>query len=452
MAFPIPTRSPETEAGYLSEGMRHFKRARRLAGACKCDMDCDCAMEALCQSLEPILTKRGNVRRASRLKPRTVRRYRQEIAALLAEFVRLDRVSPEVAESMQVRIWTALDRRRGRPRFPRTATLKVKDLAVEEIGLVQVDLVQRALSPQADLMDQFLPPFLVAAPVVGPRPVEWIGADFDGTVLVLPVAKYSNGRGCSAEREMSVAHLGPELAAAIRTLLALLPDLLRQYETWPRLRNALAERLARACVRVGVRRLSLYSLRHCALATWKASGLSSIVIAALAGHASLGTQETYAGPHHGWDAAAGNPEPDPDLVAALAAKVALSQDTREAQEDLTATQGGTGEEDGTPGAAQLELGMEISVPRRPAAKAADEGSPVPPERRAGVVELRYLEEIDTAWVPTPKVSRPATYVEPDLERYGELTWIGVGATPLRGVEPNDDVEGSPEEPLGGPTP
>ena len=54
---------------------------------------------------------------------------------------------------------------------------------------------------------------------------------------------------------------------AVELIVSLLPALLQDYGTWPRLPNATSERLARSCERAGTRRLALYSFRHVALTT-----------------------------------------------------------------------------------------------------------------------------------------------------------------------------------------
>ncbi|MBU1306471.1 MAG: hypothetical protein KKF33_13250 [Alphaproteobacteria bacterium] len=57
--------------------------------------------------------------------------------------------------------------------------------------------------------------------------------------------------------------------------------------------KVLAEQLRRACVRIGIRELSLYSFRHVAIATWAAAGLSPKEIADLSGHISIRTAHTH---------------------------------------------------------------------------------------------------------------------------------------------------------------
>ena len=130
-------------------------------------------------------------------------------------------------------------------------------------------------------------------------------------------AKRTNGRACADERYIGLGGYDPAIRAAVTRVVALMPEAMSAYGTWLRLRDALAERLARSCARAGVRRLSLYSFRHAALATWKAAGLAP----------EVAVSDVDEDARHGWDAREGLPEPDPELVALIAAGPAPAQET-----------------------------------------------------------------------------------------------------------------------------
>jgi hypothetical protein len=86
-----------------------------------------------------------------------------------------------------------------------------------------------------------------------------------------------------------------QLSGMIRTLI-------ERHGSWQKLHDILAERLARICRRLRLVRISLYGLRHAAIATWKRAKLSRIEIAAMAGHISIKTASRhYAPSKHGWD-------------------------------------------------------------------------------------------------------------------------------------------------------
>jgi hypothetical protein len=227
------------------------------------------------------------------------------------------------AEAAVERIAVALDRRRGNPPGPRTSSLKVRDATAEECGRVLADLQARAAAEALGGLNGLLVDFVTVAPRLGLRPVEWCGARCQGEVLVVPCAKATNGRACAAERPIHLGRYGPDFRAAVARLASAIPDLLADYGSWQKLRDAMAERLARACVRTRTRRLSLYSFRHAAIATWKAARLTSAEIAALAGHKNGAMQQRYAGSQHGWDAGDELPQPDAALVVAISARSEL---------------------------------------------------------------------------------------------------------------------------------
>lgn len=309
MSPHAPTRSPGTMLAYLDEGRRHLDRALRL-------MPGEADIEALVQSVRPKRDENGNILPDWIIKPATARMYKQELGAILDDIVARQPSEAAEAELARIRIQDALRERRGRPATRRTASRKVKNATKDECLRVGEDLKVRAARSTADILDHLLPAYVIAAPIIGARPCEFVGAEIEGERLMLPVAKATNGRGAGPLRSIGFAKFAPETVAAIRLLVAILPVAMERYGTWSRLRNALSERLARSCVRTETRRLALYCFRHVAIATWKAAGLDALAIAALAGQASLKTQQTYAGSRHGWTTGE-LPEPDPELMAKI---------------------------------------------------------------------------------------------------------------------------------------
>lgn len=143
-------------------------------------------------------------------------------------------------------------------------------------------------------------------------------ASVEGTALTIRNAKFGDERAGFAYRTMDLAEFDPRVIEAIAAFASLVPLSVGDDEEFEAWRNRLAELLAWAYAKCGVRRLSLYSFRHVALATWTKAGLAPCEIAALAGHASRKSASTCARKGKGW-AARALPRVDLERVAALEA-------------------------------------------------------------------------------------------------------------------------------------
>ncbi|WP_191970016.1 site-specific integrase [Methylobacterium planeticum] len=305
-SFVTPTRTEATNDVYLREGCRHLRRATKHYPMLACQLT------ALVTHFETDPVK---------LRARTVRRYRCEVETLI-DWLAARPSGPAISTAdAKARIDAALERRRSKAIPNRTSRCKVRDPGSEEYDAVLADLMARARLAEADTIDRLLPVFVLAAPQVGLRPIEWAAAWIDGEALVVPCAKRTNGRGCADHRRIGLGGLDASVQSAISLILGLLPGLL-EVAPWERLRKTLAERLARSCARARQRRLSLYSFRHLALASWKAAGLDPAGIAALAGHKTVAMQRSYAGARHGWCHQTGLAIPDPELAAAISGGIA----------------------------------------------------------------------------------------------------------------------------------
>ena len=136
----------------------------------------------------------------------------------------------------------------------------------------------------------------------GLRPCEWARARIIGRTLVILNAKFSNDRASGVDRCISLERVPGQMVLGINQLIGLIRTLIEKYGSWEKAHDILAERLARICRRLRLVRISLYSMRHAAIATWKRAKLSRVEIAALAGHISIKTAcRHYAPSKHGWD-------------------------------------------------------------------------------------------------------------------------------------------------------
>lgn len=142
--------------------------------------------------------------------------------------------------------------------------------------------------------------FVVFGAALFLRPVEYLNALVEGTMLIVLNAKATNGRGNGAQRERNLAGMEPKAVAALKTFLVRLRNALRDTGNWTTLRDRLAARLARICTRLKIARVSFYTLRHTGMATAK-SWMSPVEVAAAAGHAAVRTATShYAKRRTGW--------------------------------------------------------------------------------------------------------------------------------------------------------
>lgn len=292
-------RSSRTRAAYYKGGRRHLRRAL----AAYPDRP---PVEALVAMAEDDLIAMQAARErgpadASRLRPGTVRVYRAEMSLIVAVLVRASGQTADTADRVMKRIDAALNGRRGRPGCARTASLKVKDATQDEARAVFEELRRHVLAHRhtAALAAAL---YVVVGPKIGMRPIELCGAKVEGTRIEVPCAK--RARGEPDWRGLDLCAYPASLIEATRALVALAPSSpdVAAAHGW---HKGMAESLARACKRIGQRRLAPSSFRHVAIATWEAAGYTASEIARMAGHVDVATaRRHYARSRHGWTVAA----------------------------------------------------------------------------------------------------------------------------------------------------
>ncbi len=275
MAFQ---RSPETERAYQIEAHRHLRRAH------KCHPNAD-LLEGLVLSVtdDPTIIKSA-----------TARLYKQELIAAVDILVSRGQALASSRANAIEQIGAALAARSGIPDEPRTASRKVKEATEAEALAVFRYLAKRARGRGNIHPICMLALYVYVVPRFGCRPVEWMNASVEGDVLFVKNAKFSNGRSGFEERSFDLSGYDSRVIEAVKAFAVFAPLSAGEAAAFELWRNALAELLARACAKCGLRRLSLYSFRHVALATWKKAGLAPWEIAALAGHASVKSASAYA--------------------------------------------------------------------------------------------------------------------------------------------------------------
>jgi integrase len=295
----IPVASDETKKDYLREGDRIVAMAERLHPN---------------YPDEPLRAVRALFHaRQSHYRHSSTRAFKQQAFSLIDREVARGAI-PAIDAGHQKELMSAiLQKCRGRPE-PRTSAKKVKDLTLEEYIKIRTELENDDVH---DTIGKALYSMVLVGPFIGLRPCEWLNATFANGRLKIKNAKATNGRAPGEFRQIDIRKFPVQVIGAAIHLAKTMKGLLVSHGgEWRKLLKILAERLARACERIGIRRLSPYSLRDAAIATWKRAGLSAAEIAALAGHASLKTaKQHYAGARHGWSPDFAVAKPSSTIVA-----------------------------------------------------------------------------------------------------------------------------------------
>jgi len=171
----------------------------------------------------------------------------------------------------------------------RTSALKVKDATEEEARTLFNELKQHSQkygNPNAI----FAALFVLVAGHAGFRPIELLGATLTGDQLTLPNAK--RRPGLNRTRTIDISKLHEDAKIGIKLMLGCIDQDMtkREFAKWEK---TIAGQMSRACKRLKIRILSLYSFRHIAIASWSAAGLPPAEIARLCGHISIRTAHTH---------------------------------------------------------------------------------------------------------------------------------------------------------------
>ncbi|EIZ82159.1 Phage integrase family protein [Methylobacterium sp. GXF4] len=134
----------------------------------------------------------------------------------------------------------------------------------------------------------------------GLRPAEFWHAFVRRHQLVVRCAKATNGRALGTERAYDLHGFDPQLRRGLVMFLRRLRRAAAAASSRPAFQDRLAKALTRACHACGIKPISLYTLRHQAIANAKLF-LDRIEVAAFAGHASPRTaSRNYARRKSGW--------------------------------------------------------------------------------------------------------------------------------------------------------
>lgn len=267
------TRTRHTEAAYQRRFLALRARAVRETG----------------QRLDDDTLLDWFVSQNGRWRPSTIRQYRAALRFAIETTARLGALMPARADHLIRRVAAGpipLSKQEG-PK--RTSRRKRKTVSLGEFALLLREL--RAGSGD----DRLAAWFLGVNVHLALRPCEYERACLRGTVLAVPNAKATNGRALGDTRVLDISGIAerrPSFPAALRCLLLALKVRAQAVGGYKTLLSRLAARIARACERIGIGRVALYTTRHVALATAK-QVMSPEEVATLAGHKTTATAATH---------------------------------------------------------------------------------------------------------------------------------------------------------------
>jgi hypothetical protein len=299
---PTPSRKPQTDHDYEKGGQKLLDRAMRL-------------FPDACDPVEAFTKMSDDPKWV--LRSTTTRTYKATMIKRIEIDVTASRSDPDRAIQGIEQITELLEQRRGNTEA-RTSRLKCMDVTREEVQLIADDLQKRIAAKKTDIVNIALCLFVQLDPRFGLRSCEWARARIVGRTLVILNAKFSKHRAPGVDRRISLERVPEQMVLGIDQLIGTIRALIEKHGSWEKVHDILAERLARTCRRLRLVRISLYSLRHAAIATWKRSKLDRVTIAALAGHISIKTASRhYAHSKHGWDPKTVCVKADPKTISVV---------------------------------------------------------------------------------------------------------------------------------------
>ncbi|SKA22264.1 hypothetical protein SAMN05428963_108188 [Consotaella salsifontis] len=221
--------------------------------------------------------------------PSTVRQYRAALTCMIEAAAAARRISAEGQETLIAHLKSGPAPRDRHEEPRRTSAKKRKSVPIKEWGRLIGALIN------GDERDKLAASFISCNLPLGLRPVEYQDACSDGRTLKVINAKATNGRSFGMTRDIDLAPVtdqNPSFPAFLLRFLQRLREAAAEAGGWARLWSRIAARIARACKRCAIRRVSLYSTRHAALATAKQL-LSMEEVAALAGHKTTRTATVH---------------------------------------------------------------------------------------------------------------------------------------------------------------
>lgn len=282
MPSPVPeiTKTAATVAFYRKEGWRLIVRA----GASKVSDDLQRIMD----------TVQWFAAQHHRWKPASIRIFRAALRQLMHDLSQNIHINQRDIADFE----TALQS--GPAPKTRSAEKVGASKKRKSVKKSEIKRLYAYLQHKGTQTSRVLAKWLIVGAHFGWRPFEALrGMSIENDALVIACAKTTNGRGIGEMRKVQIKN--DRVRQELDKFINELNDLTSQVEKLSTIHNRFAKALAAACDACKIRRISLYTLRHQALATAKAM-MTPHEIAAFAGHASVNTAAAHYGRRRsGWD-------------------------------------------------------------------------------------------------------------------------------------------------------
>lgn len=275
----VPSRTIDTVAQYRRRAKMLFAQAGARAIASDADR------------LDTVIHWFAAQRR--RWKSSTLRLYRAALRTAVDDAVVANVIGSDHAHKLHSMIDAGPEPLRS-TRIKRTSARKRC-----RVGHAELFRIIRFLEARGRETDQLLALVIGCLSIVGLRPCELWSARLAGRRLIVKCAKNTNNRSIGETREVNIDDKA--VRGKIKLLLKQLQRLrITNRDEAKRLHGRLAKALERACKACGIKKISLYTLRHQALASAKLT-MEPAAASALAGHASQITIiRSYAPRRAGW--------------------------------------------------------------------------------------------------------------------------------------------------------
>jgi integrase len=244
----------------------------------------------------------------------TIRSHRAALCQAVDDLDNALGLPPTVVAGLLSRVRSASPRPKG-PKARRAASARKRKSFTQAEWRLLIGLLTKKKTSTA----RILAGLLAFGAHLGLRPSEWRDATLAENILTVRCAKNTNGRGVAATRALVLIGFDQVGLLGLNRFLGALKIEASRASCWQAFYERLAKALDRACREAGIRKIAMYTLRHCALATAKRN-LTAREVAAFAGHASDRTaQSHYAKRRTGWPLPKVLARPADELVAKVRA-------------------------------------------------------------------------------------------------------------------------------------
>ncbi len=172
----------------------------------------------------------------------------------------------------------------GRPRSKRQQRRSAKSMKLADLRRLIA-----FFRDHGERLNVWIAGYLQIASRIGWRPGEIMSMWLNGNYLRASAEKHTNERGLCDICEIGLHEYPRRLIKKLAAWIAETGELANERGGRWKLRDLVKKRISRACKKLGIRPISLYTLRHVAIGSMKQSGFTREEIAAIVNHASTRT-------------------------------------------------------------------------------------------------------------------------------------------------------------------